>query len=50
MAYLALTVFRKEGRHVPDDVAVVGFDDRRVSLSCHPGSRRSASRSRRWAQ
>ncbi|EOD64099.1 LacI family DNA-binding transcriptional regulator, partial [Amycolatopsis vancoresmycina] len=36
MAYGALTVLREAGRRVPDDVAVVGFDDSRVALSCRP--------------
>jgi DNA-binding LacI/PurR family transcriptional regulator len=36
MATGALRVLREHGRRVPDDVAVVGFDDSSVALSCRP--------------
>ncbi len=36
MAQGALPVLRKHGRSVPDDVAVVGFDDSNAALNCDP--------------
>ncbi|MBE1468377.1 LacI family DNA-binding transcriptional regulator [Kibdelosporangium phytohabitans] len=36
MAEGALPVLREHGRRVPDDVAVVGFDDSSAALSCDP--------------
>ncbi|MFC0113858.1 LacI family DNA-binding transcriptional regulator [Kibdelosporangium aridum] len=36
MAEGALPVLRKHGRRVPDDIAVVGFDDSSAALSCDP--------------
>lgn len=36
MAQGALTVLRARGRSVPDDVAVVGFDDSSAALACDP--------------
>jgi len=36
MAAGALGVLREAGRRVPEDVAVVGFDDSRLALSTHP--------------
>ncbi|MCE7006718.1 substrate-binding domain-containing protein [Kibdelosporangium philippinense] len=36
MAEGALPVLRKHGRSVPDDIAVVGFDDSSAALSCDP--------------
>ncbi|GAA3892074.1 LacI family DNA-binding transcriptional regulator [Streptomyces sedi] len=36
MAQGALHVLRERGRAVPDDVAVVGFDDSSAALSCRP--------------
>jgi DNA-binding LacI/PurR family transcriptional regulator len=36
MARGALGVLRDHGRRVPDDVAVVGFDDSAVAVSCRP--------------
>lgn len=36
MAQGALPVLRRHGRSVPDDVAVVGFDDSSAALSCDP--------------
>jgi DNA-binding LacI/PurR family transcriptional regulator len=36
MAYGALSVLAEAGRRVPDDIAVIGFDDSRVALSCRP--------------
>jgi DNA-binding LacI/PurR family transcriptional regulator len=36
MANGALSVLRRHGRSVPDDVAVVGFDDSSAALSCDP--------------
>ena len=36
MANGALSVLRKHGRSVPDDVAVVGFDDSSAALACDP--------------
>ena len=36
MAQGALLVLREHGRRVPDDVAVVGFDDSSAALACRP--------------
>jgi DNA-binding LacI/PurR family transcriptional regulator len=36
MAEGALPVLRESGRRVPDDVAVVGFDDSSAALACRP--------------
>jgi DNA-binding LacI/PurR family transcriptional regulator len=36
MAQGALTVLRAAGRRVPEDVAVVGFDDSSAALACEP--------------
>ena len=36
MAQGAVLVLRDHGRHVPDDVAVVGFDDSSAALACRP--------------
>jgi DNA-binding LacI/PurR family transcriptional regulator len=36
MAQGALHVLRKHGRRVPDDVALIGFDDSSVALTCRP--------------
>jgi DNA-binding LacI/PurR family transcriptional regulator len=36
MAAGALRALRAAGRHVPDDVAVVGFDDAAIAQSCDP--------------
>jgi DNA-binding LacI/PurR family transcriptional regulator len=36
MAQGALLVLRQHGRRVPDDVAVVGFDDSSAALACRP--------------
>jgi DNA-binding LacI/PurR family transcriptional regulator len=36
MAHGALSVLRRHGRSVPDDVAVVGFDDSSAALACDP--------------
>jgi DNA-binding LacI/PurR family transcriptional regulator len=36
MAQGGLTVLRRHGRRVPDDIAVVGFDDSSAALSCDP--------------
>jgi DNA-binding LacI/PurR family transcriptional regulator len=36
MALGALMILRDQGRRVPDDVAVVGFDDSRAALSSRP--------------
>jgi DNA-binding LacI/PurR family transcriptional regulator len=36
MAHGGLSVLRKHGRRVPDDVAVVGFDDSSAALACDP--------------
>jgi DNA-binding LacI/PurR family transcriptional regulator len=36
MALGALLVLRDAGRRVPDDVAVVGFDDSSAALAAHP--------------
>ncbi|MET0136152.1 MAG: LacI family DNA-binding transcriptional regulator [Kibdelosporangium sp.] len=36
MAEGALPVLRRHGRSVPDDVAVVGFDDSSAALACDP--------------
>lgn len=36
MAQGVCQVLRGQGRRVPDDVAVVGFDDSSVAVTCHP--------------
>jgi DNA-binding LacI/PurR family transcriptional regulator len=36
MAQGALAVLRRHGRRVPDDVAIVGFDDSSAALACDP--------------
>ena len=36
MAQGALLVLRDHGRRIPDDVAVVGFDDSSAALACRP--------------
>lgn len=36
MARGALPVLRRAGRRVPEDVAIVGFDDSRAALDCDP--------------
>jgi len=36
MAQGAIPVLRREGRHVPTDVAIVGFDDSSAALDCDP--------------
>lgn len=36
MAQGALLTLREQGRRVPDDVAVVGFDDSSAALACRP--------------
>ena len=36
MAQGALLTLAEQGRRVPEDVAVVGFDDSAVALACHP--------------
>jgi DNA-binding LacI/PurR family transcriptional regulator len=36
MALGAVTVLRERGRRIPEDVAVVGFDDSHAALLCHP--------------
>jgi DNA-binding LacI/PurR family transcriptional regulator len=36
MAHGAFPVLRRHGRRVPDDIAVVGFDDSSAALSCDP--------------
>jgi DNA-binding LacI/PurR family transcriptional regulator len=36
MADGALRVIQESGRRVPDDVAVIGFDDSTAALECHP--------------
>ncbi|MFB9893599.1 LacI family DNA-binding transcriptional regulator [Planobispora takensis] len=36
MAQAALVVLRHHGRRVPEDVAVVGFDDSSAALACRP--------------
>ena len=49
MAAGALGVLQASGRHVPDDVAIVGYDDSPVATTTRPPSPASGSRSRRWA-
>jgi DNA-binding LacI/PurR family transcriptional regulator len=36
MADGALRVLQEAGRRVPDEVAVIGFDDSTAALECHP--------------
>ncbi|MFD9738287.1 LacI family DNA-binding transcriptional regulator [Umezawaea sp. NPDC059074] len=36
MAHGAMPVLRRHGLHVPDDIAVVGFDDSSPALACDP--------------
>ena len=36
MAHGALSVLRRHGRRVPEDIAVVGFDDSSVAVTCDP--------------
>jgi DNA-binding LacI/PurR family transcriptional regulator len=36
MADGALRVFQEAGRRVPQDIAVIGFDDSTAALECHP--------------
>ena len=48
MAAGALQVLLEHGRRVPDDVAVVGFDDSPIALTTRPPSPASASRSTSW--
>ncbi|GAA2638176.1 LacI family DNA-binding transcriptional regulator [Dactylosporangium fulvum] len=36
MADGAQRVFQEAGRRIPDDVAVIGFDDSTAALECHP--------------
>jgi DNA-binding LacI/PurR family transcriptional regulator len=36
MAMGALDVLRKHGKRIPEDVAVIGFDDSGAALSCRP--------------
>jgi DNA-binding LacI/PurR family transcriptional regulator len=36
MAHGALPVLRRQGRTVPDDVAIVGFDDSSAAVACDP--------------
>jgi DNA-binding LacI/PurR family transcriptional regulator len=36
MAQGAVSVLRRHGRRVPDDIAVVGFDDSSAALACDP--------------